>query len=129
MEWSYQQKSLTRIKPNFTARFSCLLRTCNSSLPETRKGLIQPLMNLISGLLNTVEPSVMITVRAQFGQSNFSFFQQKRKKEILLILTMFAYFKVPKKREKRKKVRKIDHFFIFSNFEVKFKNTKNTVNG
>ena len=26
-------------------------------------------------------------------------------------------------------VRKIDHFFIFSNFEVRFKNTKNTVNG
>ena len=31
--------------------------------------------------------------------------------------------------KKRKKVRKINHFFIFSNFEVKFKNTKNTVNG
>ena len=68
-------------------------------------------------------------VRAHFGQSIFSFFQQKREKDILLILTMFAYFKVQKKREKKKKVRKIDHFFHFSNFEVKFKNTKNTVNG
>ena len=29
-----------------------------------------------------------------FGQSNFPFFQQKRKKEILLILIIFAYFKV-----------------------------------
>ena len=65
-------------------------------------------------------------VRAHFGQSIFSFFQQQRKKDILLILTMFAYFKVQKKREKKKKVRINDHF---SNFEVKFKNTKNTVNG
>ena len=68
-------------------------------------------------------------VRAHFGQSNFSFFQQKRKQEILLILIIFAYFKEQKKREKKKMVGKIDHFFNFSNFEVKFKNTKNTVNG
>ena len=69
------------------------------------------------------------TVRAHFGQSNFSFFQQKRKNEMLLILIIFAYFKVQKKREKKIMVGKIDHFFHFSNFEVKFKNTKNTVNG
>ena len=58
-------------------------------------------------------PSPSSGVRAHFGQSIFSFLQQKRKKDILLILTMFAYFKVQKKREKKKKVRKIDHFFIF----------------
>ena len=52
-------------------------------------------------------------VRAHFGQSNFPFFQQKRKKEILLILIIFTYFKVQTKIEKRKMVRKIDHFFIF----------------
>ena len=54
-----------------------------------------------------------VRVRAHFGQSIFSFFQQKRKKDILLILITFAYFKVQKKREKEKMVRKIDHFFIF----------------
>ena len=52
-------------------------------------------------------------VRAHFGQSNFSFFQQKRKQEILLILVIFTYFKVQTKLEKKKMVRKIDHFFIF----------------
>ena len=52
-------------------------------------------------------------VRAHFGQSNFSFFQQKRKQEILLILVIFTYFKVQTKIEKKKMVRKIDHFFIF----------------
>ena len=55
----------------------------------------------------------MWTVRAHFGQSNFSFFQQKWKKEILLILIIFTYFKVRTKIEKKKMVRKIDHFFIF----------------
>ena len=54
-----------------------------------------------------------IMVRAHFGQSNFLFFQQKRKKEILLILIIFTYFKVRTKIEKKKMVRKIDHFFIF----------------
>ena len=54
-----------------------------------------------------------VSVRAQFGQSNFLFFQQKRKKEILLILIIFTYFKVQKKIEKKKMVREIDHFFIF----------------
>ena len=52
-------------------------------------------------------------VRAHFGQSNFLFFQQKRKKEILLILIIFTYFKAQTKIEKKKMVRKIDHFFIF----------------
>ena len=52
-------------------------------------------------------------VRAHFGQSNFPFSQQKRKKEILLILIIFTYFKVQKKIEKKKMVREIDHFFIF----------------
>ena len=52
-------------------------------------------------------------VRAHFGQSNFPFSQQKRKKEILLILIIFTYFKVQTKIEKEKMVRKIDHFFIF----------------
>ena len=72
MEWSYHQKSLTRIKPNFTARFSCLLRTCNSSLPETHNGWFNPLW--ISGLLNTVEPllreTVMITQKCYSCLSN-----------------------------------------------------------
>ena len=40
-------------------------------------------------------------VRAHFGQSNFLFFQQKRKKEILLILIIFTYFKVRTKIEKK----------------------------
>ena len=57
-------------------------------------------------------------VRAHFGQSNFPFFQQKRKKEILLILFIFTYFKVQTKIEKKKMVRKIDHFFIFLIFEL-----------
>ena len=65
-----------------------------------------------------------LKVRAHFGQSNFPFFQQKRKKEILLILDIFTYFKVQTKIEKKKMVRKIDHFFHFSNFEFSFKNTK-----
>ena len=52
-------------------------------------------------------------VRAHFGRSNFPFFQQKRKKEILLIFIIFTYFKVQKKIENEKMVRKIDHFFIF----------------
>ena len=69
-------------------------------------------------------------VRAHFGQSNFSFFRQKRKKEILLILIIFSYFKVQKKKKKKRKWwGKSIIFFHFSNFEVTFKNTKNTVNG
>ena len=52
-------------------------------------------------------------VRAHFGQSNFPLSQQERKKEILLILIIFTYFKVQTKIEKEKMVRKIDHFFIF----------------
>ena len=43
----------------------------------------------------------------------FHFSNKKGKKEILLILIIFAYFKVQKKIEKKKMVRKIDHFFIF----------------
>ena len=54
-----------------------------------------------------------LLVRAHFGQSNFLSFKQKRKKEILLIVIIFTYFKVQKKIEKKKMVRKIDHFFIF----------------
>ena len=68
-------------------------------------------------------------VRAHFGQSNFLFFQQKRKKEILLILIIFAYFKVKKKKRNKENGQENRSFFHFSNFEVKFKNTKNTVNG
>ena len=52
-------------------------------------------------------------VRAHFRQSNFSFFQQKRKQEIVLILVIFTYFKVQTKIEKKEMVRKIDLFFIF----------------
>ena len=68
-------------------------------------------------------------VRAHFGQSNFPFFQQKRKKEILLILIIFAYFKVQKTKRKKENGQENRSFFHFSNFEVKFKNTKNTDNG
>ena len=60
-------------------------------------------------------------VRAHFGQSIFSFFQQKRKKEILLILIIFTYFKVQTKIEKKKMVRKIDHVFIFLILELNSK--------
>ena len=59
------------------------------------------------------EKGQLLMVRAHFGHSNFSFFQQKRKQEILLILVIFTYFKVQTKKEKKKMVRKIDHFFIF----------------
>ena len=52
-------------------------------------------------------------VRAHFGQSIFSFFEQKRKSDVLLILVIFTYFKVQTKIEEKKLVRKIDHFFIF----------------
>ena len=52
-------------------------------------------------------------VRAHFGQPNFPFFKQKRKRKILLILIIFTYFKAQTKIEKKKMVRKIDHFFIF----------------
>ena len=38
-----------------------------------------------------------LLVRAHFGQSNFLSFKQKRKKEILLIVIIFTYFKVQKK--------------------------------
>ena len=62
-----------------------------------------------------------VTVRAHFGQSNFPFFQQKRKKEILLILIIFTYFKVQTKIEKKKMVRKIDHVFIFLILELNSK--------
>ena len=54
-----------------------------------------------------------VSVRAHFGQSNFSFFQQRRKQEILLILVIFTYFKEQTKIEKKKMVRKIDNFLIF----------------
>ena len=52
-------------------------------------------------------------VRAHFGQSNFPFFQQKRKKEVLLTLIIFAYFKVRAKIEKKKMVRKLIVFSFF----------------
>ena len=52
-------------------------------------------------------------VRAHFGQSNFSFFQQKRKKEILLILIIFTYFKAQTKIEKRKWSGKLIIFSFF----------------
>ena len=59
----------------------------------------------------------------------FSFFQQKRKKDILLILIIFTYFKVWGKNRKKENGQENRSFFRFSNFEVKFKNTKKTVNG
>ena len=62
-------------------------------------------------------------VRAHSGQSNFSFFQQKRKQEILLILIIFTYFTVQKKIEK-KNGKENCLLYHFSNFEVRFKNTK-----
>ena len=79
----------------------------DSSLVMRRRPSIKP------GAWNIPEHAGTFRVRAHFGQSNFSFFHQKRKKHILLILIIFAYFKVQKKREKEKMVRKIDHFFIF----------------
>ena len=62
-------------------------------------------------------------VRAHSGQSNFSFFQQKRKQEILLILIIFTYFTVQTKIGK-KNGKENCLFYHFSNFEVRFKNTK-----
>ena len=67
-------------------------------------------------------------VRAHSGQSNFSFFQQKRKQEILLILIIFTYFTVQTKIEK-KMVRKIVYFIIFLILKSASKIQKNTVNG
>ena len=55
----------------------------------------------------------MNPVRAHFGQSNFSFFQQKTETGNITYPVIFTYFKVQTKIEKKKMVRKIDHFFIF----------------
>ena len=64
--------------------------------------------------LECVECPAGKMVPAHSGQSNFSFFQQKRKKELVLILIMFTYFKVQKKKmEKRKRWGKSIIFFIF----------------
>ena len=49
-------------------------------------------------------------VRAHLGQSNLSFFPQKRKKEILLSLVIFTYFKV---QEKGKRSGKLIIFSFF----------------
>ena len=68
-------------------------------------------------------------VRAHFGQSNFVFFQQKRKKEILLIVIIVTYLKVQKKKRKKENGQENWSFFHFPNFEVRFKNSKNTVKG
>ena len=70
-----------------------------------------------------IKNSKISLVRAHFGQSNFPFFQQKRKKEILLILVIFTYFKAQTKIEQRKWSEKLI-IFSFSNFEARFKNTK-----
>ena len=63
--------------------------------------------------LECVECPAGKMVPTHFDQSNFSFFQQKRKKELVLILIIFTYFKVQKKNGKKETVREIDHFFIF----------------
>ena len=52
-------------------------------------------------------------VRAHFGKSNFPFFQQKRKKEILLILDIFTYFKVQTKIEKKEMVTRLFSIYIY----------------
>ena len=59
----------------------------------------------------------------------FDFFKPKRKKEMLLILIIFTYFKVQNKKAKKENGQENRSFFHFFNFDVKFKNTKNTVNG
>ena len=51
--------------------------------------------------LDCVECPAGKMVPTHFGQSNFSFFQQKRKKELVLILIIFTYFKVQKKKWKK----------------------------
>ena len=56
---------------------------------------------------------ILFMVRAHFGQSNFPFFQQKRKKEILLILIIFAYFIVQKKKRKIENGQDNRSFFSF----------------
>ena len=48
---------------------------------------------------------------------------------MLLIPIIFTCFKVLEKIGEKKMVNKIDHFFVLANFELQFKNTKNTVNG
>ena len=86
-----------------------------------REGIQNPTLTAKTGQTYTIKILFIMNwlfekmnpVRAHFGQSNFSFFQQKRKQEILLILVIFTYFKVQTKIEKKKMVRKIDHFFIF----------------
>ena len=48
---------------------------------------------------------------------------------MLLILIIFTYFKVREKNRKKENGQENRSFLRFSNFEVKFKNTQNTVNG
>ena len=55
----------------------------------------------------------------------FFIFPTKTEKGHITYPYYIAYFKVQKKRENGQENRS---FFHFSNFEVKFKNTKNTVN-
>ena len=49
-----------------------------------------------------------VLVGAHFGQSNFSYLQQKLKKEISHILIIITYFKAQTKIEKKEMVRKIE---------------------
>ena len=70
-------------------------------------------------------------VRSVHSSANlfFHFSNKNGKGKYYLYLSYLHILKYVKKIEKNKMVRKIDHFFVFSNFEVKFKDTKNTVNG
>ena len=61
---------------------------------------ISSLVSLYINNCSIVNKTETREVRAHFGQSNFSFFQQKRKQEILLIFVIFTYFKVQTKIEK-----------------------------
>ena len=68
---------------------------------------------LLSSQLSWRTRAETLATQATGSVHTFSFFQQKRKQEILLIVVIFTYFKVQTKIEKKKMVRKIDHFFIF----------------
>ena len=93
----------------------------------TRAKALQPITKLdIELVRKTVPESQSVHTSANLI---FHFSDKNGKRKYYLSLPYFHILKYRKKKEKKKMVGKIDHFFHFYNFEVTFKNTKNTVNG
>ena len=73
-------------------------------------------------------PKCARTVRAHFDQPNFHFSNKDGKRKCYLSLSYLHILNYRQKQKKRKWSGKLISF-SFSNFEVRFKKTKNTVNG